>query len=238
MRIARRPSALAFFTMEATNKPGSRVPSSLSRFPKNAVLTLICVTLFAQGCRNLHHVETGWWRSAQPSPSWLYDFLKQEGIEVILNLRGNHPGRKDYDLELATANIFGTEVIGIDVSSRRQPSRDELLSILEFIEKHGDHKVLVHCRGGADRSALVIFLYLVERRGWSKQDARAKALSWFYGHFSCPILPWSAPAIDEFADSWVSAEWARKNYGIDAEAELQNEAGTASTKDTQSERTR
>ena len=181
------------------------------------VTALLCAILLASGCRNLHHVDAGWWRSAQPEPSWLYDFLKEEGIEVILNLRGSDPGKKDYDLEFATANIFGTTVVGIDISSRRQPDRDELLAILDFVQTHGDRKVLVHCRGGADRTALVVFLYLVESRGWEKDRAKATALSWLYGHFGCPVLPWSAPAIDKFADSWVSAEWAREHYGVQSQ---------------------
>ena len=59
----------------------------------STVTALICAILLASGCRNLHHVDAGWWRSAQPEPSWLYDFLKEEGIEVILNLRGSDPGK-------------------------------------------------------------------------------------------------------------------------------------------------
>ncbi len=199
----------------------------MSRFSQKAVVALICATLFASGCSNLHPVDTGWWRSAQPRPLWLYDFLKQEGIEVILNLRGHHPGEREYDLELATAGLFGAEVVGIALSARRHPSRDEVLAILDFLDKNGQRKVLVHCHSGSNRTALVIFLYLVECRGWSKQDAKAKALSWQYGHFSSPLLPMSAPAIDEFVDSWVSAEWARKHYGMSAERPLPTESGTA-----------
>ena len=195
--------------MRMTESRRSR-PKRLER--TGVIALLLCATSFACGCRNLHHVDAGWWRSAQPRPSWLYDLLREEGIEVVLNLRGTHPGRKEYDLELATANISGASVVGISTSSRRWPSRDELFAILGFIEAHGDHKILVHCRGGADRTSLVIFLYLVESRGWPKERARDKALSWMYGHFSCPLLPWSRPAVDDFADSWVSAEWARTNY--------------------------
>ena len=104
------------------------------------------------GCRNLHSIDGNWWRSAQPKPEWLHDFVKEKEIKVILNLRGAHPGNKDYDLEVATAGIFKVPVVGIAVSANQPMNRETLLLLLDFLEEHGEEAVLVHCHGGANRS--------------------------------------------------------------------------------------
>ncbi len=183
------------------------------------LFTFITIMVLAGtcGCKNLHQIEGNWWRSAQPKGSWLGDHIKKNDIKVILNLRGHHPGEKDYDLEKSTADSSGVKLVGIPISANHRLERDKLLLILDFIEKHGDDRVLVHCQGGANRTALVTFLYLVESRGWEKTDARSKALSWKYGHFSCPLNPWAMPEIDRFVDGWVSGEWARENYGVESQ---------------------
>ena len=181
------------------------------------VALMILVLVGTCGCKNLHHIEGNWWRSAQPKDSWLADHIKKNDIDVILNLRGHHPGEKDYDLEKSTADSLGVKLVGIPISANHRLERDKLLSILDFIEEHGDDHVLVHCQGGANRTSLVAFLYLVESCGWEKQRAKRKALSWSYGHFSCPLNPWAKPEIDRFVDAWVNKEWARENYGVESQ---------------------
>ena len=166
------------------------------------------------GCKNLHRIDGDWWRSAQPKPEWLHDFVKEKEIKVILNLRGAHPGDRDYDREVATAGALGVPVVGIAMSPSRPMERETLLLLLDFLEDHGGESVLVHCKAGSDRSGLVAFLYLVEVRGWDHRRARRKALSVRYGHFRCPLNPWATPEMDRFAEGWKSAAWAREHYGL------------------------
>ena len=165
------------------------------------ILLWLVILTSTSGCRNLHQIEGGWWRSGQPK-EWLGDFVEERKVDAILNLRGHNYGDKDYELEVKIAKSHDVELIGIPISSKVQPSAESLEKILEFIDEYGDDNVLIHCAGGADRTALVAFLYLVEVHGWDKERARKKALSWKYGHFKSKVFPWSKPEIDRFVDKW------------------------------------
>jgi len=160
----------------------------------------LLVALLVVGCTNLHQVDEWMWRSAQPESDWLYDFLYDHDVDVILNARGSHPGQKEYDLEVATAGVFGTEVVGVPLSAGRRPTDAEVEEVLEVLRLHDEDTMLVHCRSGSDRTGMVIFLYLYEIRGWPKAAARKEALSWKYGHI--PLLSPSTGALDEWAEEY------------------------------------
>ena len=164
------------------------------------------------GCKNLHRIEGNWWRSAQPKPEWLKGFIEEKQIEVILCLRGDRRGATDHDAVVATAEEFDVPVVPIELSAHRPLTREQVLALLDFLEKNREKSVLVHCQGGADRSGLMAFLYLVEVRGWDKKRAKLRALNCTYGHLTCPLNPWTAPEMGRFADAWQSAAWARQNY--------------------------
>ena len=165
------------------------------------VLPIILVITCTSGCRNLHQIEGNWWRSAQPK-GWLDDFVEEKQVDAILNLRGHNHGHKDYEREIKIAKSHDVKFVGIPISSKSQPSTESLEKILEFIDEHRDDNVLIHCAGGADRTSLVAFLYLVEVHGWDKERARKKSVSWKYGHFKSKWIPWSKPEIDRFVDEW------------------------------------
>ena len=173
----------------------------MKSFLLRALPIILVIVTCTSGCRNLHHVDAGWWRSGQPT-EWLAEFTKEKKVDVILNLRGHNPGHTDYEREIKIAKSCDVEFVGIPISSKSQPSKESLTKIMEFLHKHRDDNVLVHCAGGADRTSLVMFLYLVEVRGWDKERARKKALSWKYGHFKSKWIPWSKPEIDRFVDEW------------------------------------
>ena len=62
------------------------------------------------------------------------DHIRENDINVILNLRGHHPGEKNYDLEKSTADSLGVKLVGIPISANHRLERDKLLLILDFID--------------------------------------------------------------------------------------------------------
>lgn len=181
-------------------------------------IALAAGLLQVSGCKNLHRIEGNWWRSAQPKPEWLRGFIEKEKIDVILCLRGDRRGAADHDAVIAVAKEYRVPVAPIELSAHRPLTREQVLALLDFLRDHGEESVLVHCHGGADRSGLMAFLYLVEVRGWEKGRAKRRALGWTRGHIRCPLNPWSAPEMDRFADAWRDAAWARRHFGVALES--------------------
>ena len=80
------------------------------------IILLWLVILFGtSGCRNLHQIEGNWWRSAQPK-GWLDDFVEEQQIDAILNLRGHNHGHKDYEREIKIAKAHDVKFVGIPIS--------------------------------------------------------------------------------------------------------------------------
>lgn len=79
-----------------------------------------------------------------------------------------------------------------------QKQIDEILAIIRAAPK----PLLIHCRGGADRSGLISALYLAEVEG-KPVDEAAGQLSLYYGHF--PYLTSKTGAMDESFWTYVRA---------------------------------
>ncbi len=136
---------------------------------------------------NFHTAVAGkLYRSAQPSAADLAGYVRAYGIKTVINLRGAHPGEPWYDEEMRAARELRLYHIDIALSARREPGPARLLA-LEKALREAPAPILVHCKGGADRSGLAAALYVLEVEHGSP-EAAAGQLSLAYGHF--PYL-WS-----------------------------------------------
>jgi protein tyrosine/serine phosphatase len=136
---------------------------------------------------NFHTAVPGkLYRSAQPSAEDLTAYARAYGIKTVINLRGAHSGEPWYDEEMRAANALGLRHIDLAISARREPGAAQLLA-LEKTLRDASAPILVHCKGGADRSGLAAALYVLEVEHGSAETA-AGQLSWVYGHW--PYL-WS-----------------------------------------------
>jgi len=89
------------------------------------------------------------YRSGQPSPTHLREWVKQYKIKTILNLRGRE--QKAIELEEAVARELGLKMISMYISSYRLPARYILLQLIKTIETV-ELPVLIHCYSGIDRA--------------------------------------------------------------------------------------
>ena len=156
---------------------------------------------------NFHAVKDEvMYRSAQPTGRDLRGVAKEYGIRSIINLRGASPGKEWYDEELSISQELGLELVDIRMSAARLPHRDDLLRLLDAF-KNLPRPILIHCRGGADRTGEAVAMFALDHLKWSKRKA-AGQLHPYFGHF-----PDRYPARTYFfREVYQGKEWARESY--------------------------
>lgn len=119
-------------------------------------------------------------RCRQPGPKDLLAF-KQRGGKTVLSLNGRQDERYRYEPpagepqrvvleEFIADQGLAHEWIGMSAS--RAPSPDELVKVFRVLLDERRHPVLLHCRGGADRTGVIGALYQIEFLGVSKEQAK------------------------------------------------------------------
>ncbi|HSI41847.1 MAG TPA: tyrosine-protein phosphatase [Xanthobacteraceae bacterium] len=136
---------------------------------------------------NFHTVIAGeLYRSAQLDAGDLAQHQKDYGIRTIINLRGPSDAAW-YKDEVAESEALGIRHIDFKLSAGRELTDaqvDQLVALMETAEK----PLLLHCRGGSDRSGIASAIYLA---AIAKADEAAaeRQLSIYYGHFPIPFFP-------------------------------------------------
>ena len=134
--------------------------------------------LLRKAWRNPHEIDAGVWRSNQPDPAMIRR-LAARGFKAILNLRGETECGS-YLLEREACRAAGIELVDFKLTSRRLPSREEILA-LDAIFARLPRPFLMHCKSGADRAGFAAALYLMLHKGLSPEEAQ-RQLSWRYLH--------------------------------------------------------
>ena len=145
---------------------------------------------------NVHTLVPGEvYRSAQPWGDDLAHYKETYGIKAVLNLRGENPGVKWYDEELAASKSAGVTMLSFRMSSKR-PLTEEKAKELIALMRDAPKPLLIHCRAGADRTGLASALYIAAIA--NHPEAAAHQLSPVYGH-----LPLSFTREYEMDRSWA-----------------------------------
>jgi predicted amidohydrolase YtcJ len=112
-------------------------------------------------------------------------------------LRGKKSGAAWYLEEVTTCAKLGVAHYDLKLIARKAPSPDRIQELLRIF-RSAPRPVLIHCRGGADRSGLAAALWKLVINGTSKPEA-GQQLSIRYGHL--PFGP--TRAMDAFLENWV-----------------------------------
>lgn len=166
----------------------------------------LTVTTLLTGCLNFHSVKKGeLYRSAQLNDKQLDRAIRKLGIKTVINLRGKSD-RNWYLDEKNVAERHGVKLVSIQMSAKRLPTRADLIKLLDTF-RDAERPILIHCKGGADRTGEAAAIFAMEYMGQSKKKALHQ-LSPKYFHF-----PKFKPAKRYFIKNiWQGAEWAYQNY--------------------------
>ena len=146
---------------------------------------------------NFHAITKGEaYRSAQMDRDELKHCIKKYNIKSILNLRGENPDASWYTEELKVSAEQNVKHYDIALSASREPTGKDVQRLMEIF-KSAPRPILIHCKGGADRSGLVAAMWKEAVDKEPKSEA-GKQLSVLYGHI--PIGKTSA--IDRFFENW------------------------------------
>lgn len=175
---------------------------------------------------NLHTVVEGKiYRSAQPSGEQLAEWIEDLSLRSVVNLRGrkSHDDRRWLVEEIATAERAGIEHVSIRMSAGDVPPAQTLRELVRTLDT-APRPLLLHCKAGAERSALAAAVVVLLETG-DLDAARAEfALDKGFVHWINPRLPrvldayaaWlaersEASTPDRFR-AWVETEYAPHFY--------------------------
>ncbi|MHC5065575.1 MAG: protein-tyrosine phosphatase family protein [Planctomycetota bacterium] len=155
--------------------------SRSSRFLPAQAWVGLALALFLCSCLNFHAVEEGkLYRSAQPSAEELDEIIDKYDIQTLLFLRIGGEGREGYDTSSGAAEKAGVDFVWRRMSARRFPSAEELLGLWETFE-NAEYPMLLHCRGGSDRSGLASAIYFLHEHD-DLEAAKEQLAFWPYMH--------------------------------------------------------
>jgi protein tyrosine phosphatase (PTP) superfamily phosphohydrolase (DUF442 family) len=203
--------------------------------PESATLPRRLAAWAVARASNLYWIDDGRLaRSAQLYGRHVGLVLDAYGFRTVLNLRGENPKADWYRDEASACAAHGVAYRDVPLNSRRLPRRAELLALLEAFDAM-DAPALVKCSGGADRTGLAAFLYILDREGPGAYGKAARQLSavpylhipkpqqrWMKrfleywrasGGPDMPVRRWLAEVYDAqtFA-AWLDARGLRKTY--------------------------
>jgi len=151
-----------------------------------------------QGYRMITHnfevVDPGrLYRSAQLDPADLEKVIRQHGIRMVVNLRGESTTRSWYLEEREVCRRLQVRLLDLRWSARKLPKPERVTTLLTAYHD-GPYPMLIHCAAGADRTGLASALYLIDQKDSPASKAHTQSLNLAHGHW--PFYPqW---AMDEF----------------------------------------
>ncbi len=149
---------------------------------------------------NFHPITPGEaYRSAKLDREKLEQYIKKYNIKSIVNLIGEDPRKPWYQEELQVSAEHNIEHYDITLSATEEPTEENTRKLVEIFQT-APRPVLIHCKGGSDRSGLAAAMWKVVVDKEPKSEAR-KQLSILYGH-----LPFGkTSAMDHFFEQWDPA---------------------------------
>ena len=165
---------------------------------------------------NFHWVIPG--DAARAMQAWaggLVPFLQRRGIRALINLRGRNDDLSWWQTETAITTAVGIAHLDAMLDSRRLPTREMLVRLIETFNT-APRPFLLKCSGGQDRASFAAALYLIHRGGWMALDtARAQFARFPYLHFPKTQQRWLKAFLDfaaTDAGGQALATWIAESY--------------------------
>ena len=125
------------------------------------------------------------YRGAQPRFEG-FDELKKLGVTTIVDLRGEDPGKRDWERQQAEA--LGIRFVSIPVSGWSPPSNEQVAEFLGLFRDSRQQRVFVHCRFGDDRTGVFVATYRMALEGWPAEQAMNEMYFFGFNGFWHPAM--------------------------------------------------
>ena len=165
---------------------------------------------------NFHWVVPG--EASRAMQAWaggLAAFLDVRGIRAIINLRGRNDDLAWWKHETATAQAGNIAHFDAMLDSRKLPSRDMLVRLIETFNT-APKPFMLKSSGGQDRTSLAAALYIVFRDGWDALPrARLQFARYPYLHFPKQHQRWLKAFLDfalEDSGGLPLEQWIAQSY--------------------------
>lgn len=165
---------------------------------------------------NFHWVVPG--EASRAMQAWaggLRTFLTRRHIRAIINLRGRNDDLSWWKNETAIAEAAGIAHLDAMLDSRKLPTREMLVRLVECFET-APRPFMLKCSGGQDRTSFAAALYLIHRDGWGAMPAAKAQFARFpYLHFPKAHQRWLKPFLDfagESANGRPLKAWIADSY--------------------------
>lgn len=154
---------------------------------------------------NFHEVRPGQlYRCGQlPNEEW-ESILKQYGIRTVINLRGERVERDWFQAEKQAARRCGVVHLNLPLNRHNLPQFADMQRLAHW-HRTLPRPVLIHCQAGADRTSMVVVIWLLLEDDASLAEVRAQT-GWWFGQ-----LPWrqGARQLHRLLDSYQG--WLDQN---------------------------
>jgi len=172
---------------------------------------------------NCYRVDADIWRSNQPGRRRLLK-LKAAGARAILSLRGDSLDAASV-VEKRAALEAGLPLHFVRMRAHKLPRPEVLVDALEQLRSL-PKPLVVHCKSGADRTGLIVTIYLHAMKDMPLSEAR-RALSWRFGHASWGRAGIVHELLDAYARDHAETgigfeDWVAMRYDPDALTERFN----------------
>ena len=137
---------------------------------------------YLQTSGNFHSIVAGEaYRSGQLTYDEFVHYIRQYNIKSIINLRGTNKGSSWYEDELAATRQMHVKLVDYGISANKDVPDADIETLMRII-RDAPKPILIHCKGGADRSGLMAALYLYSLGRTADESSRQLSVS--YGHIS------------------------------------------------------
>jgi len=140
-------------------------------------------TVYNHGVPNLVKVDSGLWRSGQPTTIEQWQTLKNLGITQVIKLNfeseGSDEGAVTVGMSVTTMSIQpeGDQDAWDNIKTTFVEPDPTILGDIEVQIETREGGILVHCTHGQDRTGLVIGRYRVLHDNWTKDAAYTEMLA-------------------------------------------------------------